>query len=129
MGSSYEGRPHTVALSTSAVVNETTYLTPKFAKIAASASGNNALVAAVTDKKIRVLQYNFIANGSVNAKFQSDGAGTPADLTGLKYCVVNSGISCPFSPVGYFETVVSKSLDLNLTGAIAVGGELTYVEV
>lgn len=118
-----------MSAETSTVYNGAVALTPKFAKIAAASSGNNALVAAVTSKKIRVLEYNFIANGTVNAKFQSDGAGTPVDLTGLKYCVANVGLSAPFSPVGWFESASGKSLDLNLSAAVAVGGELVYVEV
>ena len=117
------------SLESGSIYNGTTAMTPKFAVISASASGNNALVAAVASKKIRVVSYNFIANGTVNAKFQSDGAGTPTDLTGLKYCIANMGISVPFSPAGYFESGSGKSLDLNLSAAIAVGGELTYVEV
>jgi hypothetical protein len=104
-----------------------TSTTPKFAKIAASTNGDNTLVAAVVGKKIRVLGYNFIANGTVNAKFQSGAGGT--DLTGLKYCVANMGISVSFSPVGWFETASNTLLNLNLSAGIAVGGELVYVEV
>lgn len=104
-----------------------TATTPKFAKIAASTNGDNTLVAAVVGKKIRVLGYNFIANGTVNAKFQSGAGGT--DLTGLKYCVANMGISVAFSPVGWFETASNTLLNLNLSAGIAVGGELVYVEV
>lgn len=113
----------------SAMFDGGTVLTPKFAVIAAASSGNNAIVGAVAGKKIRVLAYNFIASGSVNAKFQSDGGGTPVDKTGLKYCVANSGLVAPYCQVGWFETAVGKSLDLNLSGATAVGGELVYVEV
>lgn len=116
-----------VTLNTKRMMDGATTVTPKFAVIAAAASGNNTLVAAVASKKIRVLAYNFIANGSVNAKFQSGASGT--DLTGLKYCVVNGGLVAPFNPVGWFETAVNTLLNLNLSGAVAVGGELTYVEV
>lgn len=116
-----------VSLNTKAMLDGATTITPKFAVIAASTSGNNTLVAAVASKKIRVLAYNFIANGSVNAKFQSGAGGT--DLTGLKYCVVNGGLVAPFNPVGWFETAVNTLLNLNLSAGVAVGGELTYVEV
>lgn len=115
------------SVETSTVYDGTTALTPKFAKIAASSSGDNTLVAAVTSKKIRVLAYNFIANGTVNAKFQSGAAGT--DLTGLKYCVANMGICAPFSPTGWFESASGVLLNLNLSAGVAVGGELVYVEV
>lgn len=113
---------------TSTVYDGTTALTPKFAPIAASSSGNNTLVAAVTGKKIRVLAYNLMGNGAVNAKFQSGAGGT--DLTGLKYiAAAGSGICAPFNPVGWFETASNTLLNLNLSGAVAVGGELVYVEV
>ncbi len=112
---------------TGTVYNGTTALTPKFAKIAASSSGDNTIVAAVTSKKIRVLAYNFIANGTVNAKFQSGAGGT--DLTGLKYCVVNMGICAPFNPAGWCESASGVLLNLNLSAGVAVGGELVYIEV
>lgn len=116
-----------VTLNTKYLLNGATVLTPKFAVINASTSGNNTLVAGVTSKKIRVLAYNFIANGTVNAKFQSAASGT--DLTGLKYCVVNTGLVAPFNPLGWFETGAGSLLNLNLSAAIAVGGELVYVEI
>lgn len=112
---------------TGTVYNGTTALTPKFAAIAASSSGNNTIVAAVTSKKIRVLGLKLIANGTVNAKWQSGASGT--DLTGLSYLVVNSGEVLPFSPVGWFESASGVLLNLNLSGAVAVGGHLIYVEV
>jgi hypothetical protein len=113
---------------TSTIYNGTTALTPKFAAIAASSSGNNTLIAAVASKKIRVLAYNFMGNGAVNAKFQSGAGGT--DLTGLKYiAAAGGGICAPYNPLGWFETASNTLLNLNLSGAVAVGGEITYVEV
>jgi hypothetical protein len=103
-------------------------VTPKYAAIAASTSGNNTLVAAVTGKKIRVLAYNLMGNGAVNAKFQSGAGGT--DLTGLKYvAAAGGGICAPYNPVGWFETGSNTLLNLNLSAAVAVGGEIVYVEV
>jgi hypothetical protein len=100
---------------------------PKFAKIVASASGATTVVAAVTSKKIRVLSYVLVANAAVNTKFQSHV--TPTDLTGLEYLGSNGGVSAGFSPAGHFETVAGEALDINLSGAVAVGGHLTYIEV
>lgn len=121
--------PVPASAETSSIYNSGTALTPKFATIAASSNGANSLVAAVGGKKIRVLAYNFISNGTVNAKFQSDAAGTPVDLTGNKYCVANMGIAATFVPVGWFESGSGKTLDLFLSAGVAVGGELVYVEV
>ncbi len=115
------------ALATDKLMSSLTELTPKFAKIAVSSSGASTVVAAVTGKKIRVLSWSIVANAAVNAKWQSHT--TPTDLTGLHYCAANGGISVPFSPVGHFETVAGEALDINLSGAVAVGGSLVYVEV
>ena len=104
-----------------------TVVTPKFAAIAASTSGNNTLIAAVTSKKIRVLAVAFMADGAVNAKFQS-GAGD-TDLSGLFYMVANTGAALPYNPAGWFETASNTLLNLNLSAAIAVGGCITYIEV
>jgi hypothetical protein len=116
-----------VAQDTSVIKLGATSLTPKFAKISLSATGDP--VAAVTGKKIRVLAYNLMGNGAVNAKFVS-GGGAPSDLTGLKYiAAAGQGICAPFNPVGWFETVSGEKLTLNLSASVAVGGELVYVEV
>lgn len=115
------------APATGAVYNGTTALTPKFAIVTASASGATTIVAAVTSKKIRVLAVEIIANGTVNAKWQSHI--TPTDLTGLAYLVANAGYVLPFSPCGWFETVSGEALDINLSAAIAVGGSVVYIEV
>lgn len=100
-------------------------VTPKFAAIAVSASGATAIVASVSGKKIRVLSAAFMANGSVNAKFQNGST----DVTGLFYLIANTGASLPFNPAGWFETSVTTALNLNLSAAIAVGGCITYIEV
>jgi hypothetical protein len=116
-----------VGLGTDTIYNGATALTPKFATIAASSSGNNTLIAAVTSKKIRVLSLSLMSNGTVNAKFQSGAGGT--DLTGLYYTAANTGFVLPFNPVGHFETASNTLLNLNLSAGIAVGGQITYVEV
>jgi hypothetical protein len=116
-----------VGLGTDTIYSGATALTPKFATIAASSSGNNTLIAAVASKKIRVLSLSLMSNGTVNAKFQSGAGGT--DLTGLYYTAANTGFVLPFNPVGHFETASNTLLNLNLSGAVAVGGQITYVEV
>lgn len=115
------------SLAGDAIMDGLTALTPKFAKITASSSGATTIVSAVTSKKIRVLKWSLVANAAVNAKWQSHV--TPTDLTGLHYLAANGGIAEPFCPVGLFETVSGEALDINLSGAVAVGGSLVYVEV
>lgn len=114
-------------LETSQMSVAGTISTPKFAAIAASSSGNNTLISANATKKLRVLAASFVANGTVNVKFQDGAGGT--DKTGLFYLVANSGAVLPFNPVGWFETTANTLLNLNLSAAVAVGGCLTYIEV
>jgi len=113
-------------IDTSVIYNGTTALTPKFAPIACSSSGANAIVAAVEGKKIRVISYLISCNGAVNAKWQS----ASTDKTGLLYMdAAGKGAVGPANPIGHFETVANEALNLNLSGAVAVGGHITYVEV
>lgn len=114
------------AQMTDAVMNGLTALTPKYAKVVASASAATQVVALVSSKKIRVLSWSLVTNGAVNVKWQSHTAG---DITGLHYFAANGGISSGFCPVGHFETTAGEALDINLSSATAVGGSLVYVEV
>lgn len=104
-----------------------TSVTPKFAAISASSSGDNTIVTGVTSKKIRVLAFRVNGSAAVNWKFQSS---TGGDITGLFYCVSGGqGEIGAFSPVGLFQTVAGEDLQLNLSGAVAVGGYVVYIEV
>jgi len=117
----------TAKLSAEHIMVNEVELTPKFAKVAAASNGDNTIVAAVTSKKIRVLGGKLSFSGTVNAKWQSGASGT--DLTGLTYGVANVVDNLPFNPVGHFETASGILLNLNLSGAVAVGGYVVYVEV
>jgi hypothetical protein len=115
-----------VPLATDKMVAGTTSLTPKFATIAVSSSGDNSIVASVSSKKIRVLSLKLTTNGAVNAKWRS----ATTDITGLSYlAAAGDGEVLPFNPLGWFETAVTSALQVNLSAAVAVGGHLTYVEV
>lgn len=109
------------------VLDGTTLATPKFAVIDDALSGDNTIVAAVASKKIRVLSLFLVANGDVDARFESGAAGTA--LTGQMDLTTNSGFSLPYSPVGHFETAVNTLLNLELSGAVSVDGSLVYIEV
>lgn len=111
---------------TSTIYNGTTALTPKFKKIDCSSSGDNEIVAAVSGKKIRVLSWDVSPSDVVNFKWRT----ASTDITGLYYAAnAGNGVSKPYSPVGYFETVADEALNLNLSAAEAVGGSVVYVEV
>ena len=66
-----------------------------------------------------------IANAAVNVKFQSHT--TPTDLTGLFYLAANGGFVLPYNEAGWFSTLAGEALDINLSGAIAVGGVVGYI--
>lgn len=116
-----------VALQSDVLLADTTTMTPKFAAIDCATSGDNTLVAAVTDKQIRVVGAFLIAAGTVNVRFESGASGTA--LTGQMNLVVNTGFVLPFNPVGWFQTASNTLLNLELSAAVSVDGCLTYVEV
>lgn len=88
-----------------------------------SSSGDTTLVAAVPGKRIMLLGYSLMANGAVNAHFRS--ATTP--ITGTAYFnAAGAGKVNPVSARGWARTAVGEALALNLSGAVAVGGEIVY---
>ena len=100
--------------------------TPTTVAISCSSSGANEIVAAVTGKRIRVLGYTLTFSGSVNAKFQS----ASTDKTGLLYGAAAANVCAPITDTPdlfWFETAIGEALNLNLSGATAVGGHLTYI--
>src|SRR3954452_886833 len=99
---------------------------PLVAPVAAAASGDNTVVAAVTGKKIRVTRFELSASAAVNAKWRS---GT-TDVTGLLYFAA-AGASVDSAKSGeqndfLFETVAGQALVANLSAAIPVGGFVNY---
>lgn len=119
--------PLPIATDSFSVYNGTEALTPKFAAIDVTANGNNTLVAAVANRKIRVLAIMLIAAGTVNVRFESGAGG--AGLTGQMQLTAQVGFVLPFSPVGWFETFPSQLLNLELSDTISIDGCLVYVEV
>ena len=103
----------------------------KQATIAASSSGNNTIISAVTGKQLWVLKCVLMSNGTVNVKFQSGASGT--DITGLFYLIANTGFAMNQDGGNnanpWFKTATSALLNLNISDAVAVGGVLSYIEV
>ncbi len=96
------------------------------AAIAASSSGDNTIVAAVTGERIRVLAFCIVAAGTCTARFE-DGAGGAA-LTGQISLSDTSGVNSGYCPVGHFETTPGTLLNLELSAAVSVAGWLVYEE-
>lgn len=101
----------------------------KYAAISASSSGNTTMVAAVPERRIRVLSYTVVADSAVVVKWKSGST----DISGDMSLAANGGMSpnssglSPAGFVGLFETGIGEGLILNLSSAVAVGGHLTYV--
>lgn len=98
---------------------------PKFAKIAAGSSGDNEVVAAVANKKIRVIALHFVVAGVVTVIWKS---GSTA-ISGDENFAQNSGMHLAEVRFGHFETAAGEALNINLSGNVTVGGTITYVEV
>lgn len=113
------------AVQTGHVMDNVNEMKPKFASIAAANSGDNLIIAGVAKRKLRVLSAYFVCANTVSAKFRSN----TTDINGLQSFAQNSGIVLPFNHVGWFETAEGEALNLNLSGAVTVGGAITYVEV
>lgn len=95
------------------------------ATVSASSSGANEIVAAQAGRKIAVIGYVLMANAAVNVKWQSGST----DKTGLLYPAANGGAVAPLAPdyKYWFETAAGAALNLNLSGAVAVGGHVVYI--
>lgn len=102
-------------------------LTAGFAVINATGT-NNTLVSAVTNRKLRVLSYNFMSGVGNNVQFQS-GTGASNLLTGTYFVGSNGGLVAPYNPIGWFETAASNLLNLKMASAQSVGGCITYLEI
>ena len=122
-------------LSTSAIYNGTTALTPAYISIDTATSGNNTLVTPAAGKEIRVLAFNLIAVGTaVNvhilaaavAKFGSATRPIVLDKAGT---TGPAGFNSGFCPTGWFEGAADAALILNLSAAQGVVGNVVYVEV
>lgn len=105
--------------------NGTTALSPMFATIDASAAGDNLVIPGAAGKRIRVLRWGLTAKNEVEAKWRSGSA----DITGARLLTKYASAGGAYCPVGVFQTLPGEALNLNLSAAVAVGGELTYVLV
>ena len=102
---------------------------PQTLALAASASGATTVIPARAGYAVRVYAGVVSLSGAVNVKFQSHNA--PTDLTGLYYGAA-AGATVTFAGLGseqrrgHFQTLAGEALDINLSGATAVGGHLVW---
>ncbi len=96
----------------------------RYAAIEASASGDNQIVAAVAGYEIVVLAWSVTSNGAVNARWRSN----TTSISGRTFMPeAGRGKVANDNPHGWFKTVAGEALNLNLSAAVAVEGELVYV--
>lgn len=105
-----------------------------YAAVNVNASGDNTVVSAVTNAKIRVLSYVLMSGGTVNATWKSDVGGGAVALSGAFPFTAQTGVSAAAGPSGaaggracHFETASGKALNLNLDANVQVSGHITYV--
>ena len=101
----------------------------KTALLNATASGNTQLVAAVTGKRIRVINC-IVTNGggsSITVKWQS----ATTDITAAYLLAATGGGHSRTAAAGawLFQTVAGEALNLNLSAAGTVPCDVTYVEI
>lgn len=100
----------------------------KFARVNATADGDNTVIAAVSGKKIRVLAYVVNANAPGVVTLQ-DTAGTP--VVHASFELTDGGtVSYPggiFAPA--FETAKGTGLEINNAVGVDALGHITYQEV
>lgn len=100
-----------------------------FANVAASQT-DSEIVAAVANKKIRVLSCAFVAGGTgTNATFNTkpSGAGSAISMTFAN--AANGGAVLPHNPLGWFETSLGEGLTLTTGAGSATGVQVVYAEV
>jgi hypothetical protein len=95
--------------------------------IDAATLGDNTLVAAVTGKKIRVLDIVLISAGAMTIRFESGASGTA--LTGQMTVAAGTGFAPGYNPLGHFETAAGALLNMELSAGTSADGWLVYVEV
>ena len=82
----------------------------------------HALVAGVTDKKIRVLSCFVTTVDGLNIQFKSN-------TTDISANIAAAGAVLPHNPHGWFETAAGEALQFALDAAESTSVQVSYVEV
>lgn len=92
---------------------------------------DSVVVAAVTGKKLRVLQAVLVAGATAQPiTFNSKGAGAGTAISPLIANAANGGEVLPFSPLGWIETNSGEALTATTPGSGSTTGVLiAYIEV
>lgn len=96
----------------------------QFADINIAASG--AVVAAVAGKRIRVIAMDIVCPNAQTVSWQSSGG---AEISGPQAFAANGGIVRPYNPGGWFQTAIGEGLNIIVSGAGTIGGNVTFITV
>jgi hypothetical protein len=106
--------------------NGTTAATVKYASFSTSSSGATTIVSAVGGQKVYVLRWSVSSNGGTNVNLQSHT--TTSNCTGTRYLTQYASAGGAYCPLGIMATTTGEALDVNNSNAIAISGEITYVQ-
>lgn len=101
--------------------------TIKFARINATADGDNVVVAAVAGKKIQVLAYAVSVSAAGTISFQ-DTAGTPGVLAQFALAQNGGASFAGTIDAPAFETPAGLGLEINCPVGVDALGHLAYIE-
>lgn len=87
-----------------------------------TAGTSDTIVAAISGKRIRVLNYVLLATSASTATWKSN---TTA-ISGVLPVGAYGGAVGPFSPAGHFQTAIGEALKLDQGSSANVQGHLTY---
>lgn len=100
-----------------------------FANVAASQT-DSSLVAAVAERKIRVLSLAFVTGATgTAATVNSKGSGAGTAISMLFANAANGGAVLPHNALGWFETNVGEALTLTTGAGSATGVQIVYAEI
>jgi len=96
----------------------------KTAKIDHATAGDNAIVAAVAGKRVKVYGIVLVVSAAVNCKWRS----AVTDLTGdMNFGGKGEGYAQAVQPPAFLlATAAGEALNLNLSAAVAVDGHVSY---
>ena len=106
--------------------NGTTAATVQYASFSTSSSGATTIVSAVGGKKVYVLRWSVSSNGNTNVNLQSHT--TTTNATGVRYLTQYASGGGAYCPLGIMATTTGEALDVNNSAAVAISGEITYVQ-
>lgn len=115
-----------VAQQIAVVYNGTTSVTVQYVPFSTSSSGTTTIVNLSSGKKIYVLRWSVSANGSTNVNLQSHTTTSLATKTCYMTQFKDSGGA--WCPGGIMATAASEALDVNNSAAVAISGDVTYVQ-